>query len=313
MNHDEAKQRIELLRKEIRRHDRLYYVQADQEISDRAYDEFLAELKYLETEHPDLLTTDSPTQRVRETPLAGFTPVKHEKPMLSLDNTYSYDDVRAFDKRIHDALKDRADLGEVCYTIEPKVDGLSLKVKYVDGVLQQAATRGDGEVGDDVTANVRTIRSVPLRLAKEPTEIEARGEVYMSVKTWEKQNEIRESAGEAKLANPRNAAAGSLRQLDPKVTATRGLDAVFYYLMQGDDSFGPTVQDHFNSHSETLEFLKQMGLPVVPYWKATGIDAAIAKIDEQRRLAFTQHIDIARINPAEQIGRDFWRDRFEMR
>jgi DNA ligase (NAD+) len=253
----DVKKRIEQLREEIRRHDYLYYVLNAPEISDREYDQLFAELKRLEEEHPELIDSTSPTQRVPERPIEGFTPVRHSMPMLSIDNTYSEEELREFDRRVAKALEG----AEYSYTAELKIDGLAISLRYEKGILQQAATRGDGWTGDDVTANVRTIRAIPLLLKnadKAPEILEVRGEVYMPKKAFEELNEQRMEAGEPTFANPRNAAAGSLKLLDPRITATRKLAFFAYALGQVSRPLAPT---HFESMKKLLEF----GIPVNEY------------------------------------------------
>ena len=273
-----SQDRINDLRQQLRRHDRLYFVENSPEISDSEYDRLFAELKHLEAEHPDLVTPDSPTQRVSESPLKEFTNVTHEVPMLSLDKAFTLEEIQAFDKRVREALKAAGDELEVTYVVEPKVDGLSVGVLYVAGELTQGTTRGDGEVGDDVTANVRTIRSVPLTLtgnltgnADVPDRVWVKGEVYMPVEAFNELNAGREAAGEELFANPRNAAAGSLKQLDSKVTATRKLAAIFYGL--DSDRYIAT------SHTEQMGRLKSWGLPVVPSKIAHNVEEIVEAIE----------------------------------
>ena len=221
----QAAKRMEQLREEIRRHDRLYYEEAAPVISDREYDRLYKELVDLETHFPDLVTPDSPTQRVGGKPLKAFEQVPHLVPMLSLDNTYSEEEVKNFYARIQRLLPDE----KIPVVIEPKVDGVAVSLIYENGRLRQAATRGDGTVGDDITQNIRTIRSVPERLrGAAPKLLEARGEVYMDKHGFEKLNDERRKAGLPLFANPRNAAAGSLKQLDPAIVAKRPLGVVLY-------------------------------------------------------------------------------------
>ncbi len=269
--------RVRKLREEIARHDRLYYAEAAPEISDRDYDALLRELQDLEAAHPELQTTDSPTRRVAGQPLEGFTPVQHLVPMQSLDNTYSMEEADAFLARVEKLLPGLP----LRWTIEPKVDGVALSLTYRDGQLERAATRGDGTTGDDVTQNIRTIRSIPLQLAgPAPALLEVRGEVYLPKKKFAALNDEREREGEAPFANPRNAAAGSLKLLDPAMVARRGLNAVFYGLGAIEGGSGPETQ------AGLLPWLEQAGLPVVPkFWTADdaeGVRAAIAALDERR-------------------------------
>src|SRR5438046_1719560 len=220
---------IEKLRQEIRYHEHRYYVLSYPEISDFEFDKLMRRLQELEREHPELATPDSPTQRVGGQPAEEFPKVRHAVPMLSLDNTYSVEELKDFDRRVRE-LSGRP---KIDYVGELKLDGLSMALTYEDGVLTHGVTRGDGTEGEDVTANVKTIRSVPLRLDPEKLEVwrsrsqrrsEVRGEVIMPLKAFEKLNAQREAAGEPKFANPRNAAAGTMRQLDSRVVAERGLD-----------------------------------------------------------------------------------------
>jgi len=264
----DVKKRIDWLRREIRKHDTLYYIQNQPQISDQKYDELFAELKRLEAEYPELVTADSPTQRVSGQPLEGFVTVRHAIPMLSVDNTYNADELRAFDGRVRKQL----DTTDYDYVVELKIDGLAVNLRYENGTLVTAATRGDGEVGDDVTANIRTIRSVPLVLVdgeKAPVILEVRGEVYMPTKSFIAMNKARAEAGEAAFANPRNAAAGSLKLLDPRITATRNL--AFFTYGTGELS-QPLASDHYH----TLQRLRELGLPINPnIRRAANIDEVI--------------------------------------
>src|SRR6185436_18564401 len=218
-----AAKRVGQLRDEIRRHDHLYYVRDAPEIADEAYDALFAELRALEEKHPDLVTDDSPTQRVAGAPLEGFPTIEHAAPMLSLESDKEEEALRRFDQRLRKSLGDAVE-----YVLEPKLDGLSLELVYEDGVLARAATRGDGVRGEGVTANVRTIAAVPLRLsdreAPVPSFLALRAEVILRIADFEKVNERLLEEGKAPFANPRNAAAGTLRQLDPRITASRPLD-----------------------------------------------------------------------------------------
>ena len=223
---DPAPARAAQLRSQIAQHDYRYYVLDDPLISDAEYDRLMQELRALEADHPELVTSDSPTQRVAGAPSAAFGEVVHQVPMLSLDNAFSEEDLRAFDRRIHERLQLR---GELDYVAEPKLDGLAVSVIYREGLLERAATRGDGVTGEDVTTNVRTIRAVPQRLrGAAPALFEARGEVFMTIAGFERMNQQARERGEKVFVNPRNAAAGSLRQLDPRITAARPLSAFFY-------------------------------------------------------------------------------------
>jgi DNA ligase (NAD+) len=293
----EAKKQIEQLRSEIRRHDYLYYVLNQPEISDQQYDKLFAQLKVLEQAHPELLTPDSPTQRVSGQPLEGFTTIRHAVPMLSMDNTYNADELRAFDERVRKQLGGK-DYG---YVVELKIDGLAISLRYEEGKLVTAATRGDGEVGDDVTANVRTVKAIPLVLLdgrKVPRVAEFRGEVYMPTKSFLELNKLRTETGEPPFANPRNAAAGSLKLLDARITATRNLS--FFAYATGELS-EPLGKDHY----DTLKRFKEFGLPVNPYIrKAKDIDEVI-KIClswSDKRLSLGYLIDgmVIKVNRFEQ-------------
>ncbi len=264
----DVKKRIERLRREIRRHDHLYYVLSAPEIDDRQYDALFAELKDLEAAHPELVAADSPTQRVSGRPLDAFSTVRHAVPMLSIDNTYSADELRAFDERIRRQLE----TSEYDYVVELKIDGLAVSLRYEHGRLVTGATRGDGEVGDDVTANIRTIKPIPLSLfdgGAVPAVLEVRGEVYMPTRSFIELNRMRTEAGEPAFANPRNAAAGSLKLLDARITATRNL-AFFAY------ATGEVSQPLAREHDRTLTQLQALGLPVNPHiQRAKNIDEVI--------------------------------------
>ena len=263
--------RMEQLREEIRRHDRLYYEEAASVISDREYDRLYKELVDLETQFPDLVTPDSPTQRVGGKPLKAFEQVPHLVPMLSLDNTYSEEEVKNFYARIQRLLPDE----KIPVVIEPKVDGVAVSLIYENGRLRQAATRGDGTVGDDITQNIRTIRSVPERLrGAAPKLLEARGEVYMDKHGFEKLNNERRKAGLPLFANPRNAAAGSLKQLDPAIVAKRPLGVVLY-------GTGATEGVDLDLHSEIFPLLKKLGLPTPErWWVAKSVEGILDAIHE---------------------------------
>jgi len=273
-----AAERVEKLRELIRHHDRKYYGEAAPEISDTEYDCLLAELAGLERDHPALVTPDSPTQRVGGALTGGFATVAHSVPMLSLDNTYSADELRAFDERVKKLLPGEAP----GYVVELKVDGVSVALRYEGGALATAATRGDGARGDDVTANVRTIRSVPLRLAgaRGRATVEVRGEVFMPRSGFESANRERERAGEALFANPRNAAAGSLKLLDPAEVAKRPLDALFYQIVNATE-LGVATQ------REALDAIAAMGLRASPHAQWCGdIEAVVERCrewEERRR------------------------------
>ena len=269
---------IEKLRNELRRHEDLYYVQDAPEISDREYDQLLEELQTLEKAHPELITPDSPTQRVGGRPAEGFPEVVHRLPMLSLDNSYNIDELRAFDER----CRKLADGRSVEYVAELKIDGLSLSLHYEQKVLVRGVTRGDGRIGEEVTQNARTIRTIPLRLkadAKQiPGSIEVRGEVFIPLEVFQKTNEEREEQGEPRFANPRNAAAGAIRQLDSRLVARRKLDMFAYDLLV--DGRKP-----FATHWESLNWLEQAGFRVNPQRaRCQSIDEVIDFANEKEQL-----------------------------
>ncbi|MEQ1752038.1 MAG: NAD-dependent DNA ligase LigA [Prosthecobacter sp.] len=277
MTHDEAAARAEFLRTELHRHNRLYYVEATPVISDKEFDMLLRELQDIEAKFPDLLTDDSPTQRVGGAPIEGFTQIKHSVPMMSLDNTYSEEELTAFFARLQKGLgREKIDC-----VIEPKVDGVAITIRYENGVLKHGATRGDGQTGDDVTNNLKTIQRLPLRLPKEgPQTFEVRGEVFMPKAVFAKLNKEREEAGEQLFANPRNTTTGALKQLDSKITAKRQLDIVFYGLA---DATGIDVQ----SQADMYALLDHTGLRKADLiWRADsaeGLLVAIRELDEKRK------------------------------
>ena len=255
---DTIKKKIEKLREQIRHHDYLYYVLAQPEISDKEYDSLMRELKELEAKYPQYITPDSPTQRVSGQVLEGFKTVNHRQKMLSLDNTYSFEELDDWDERVHKGLGRK----DVEYVVEPKIDGVSANLTYKKGKFVLGATRGDGEKGEDVTQNLRTLRAIPLALFGKdiPELIEIRGEVYMTRPDFISLNKEKEKDGEPLFANPRNAAAGSLKLLDSNVVAKRNLKFFAHSL---GDYRGVKIKNHW----QFLEFLKQWGLPVNPYPK----------------------------------------------
>lgn len=259
-------EKIQSLREQIRKHDYLYYVLDKPQITDQEYDKLFSELKKLEEQHPEFITPDSPTQRVSGQPVEGFKQVTHAIPMLSIDNTYSEEELRTFDKRVAKLIETK----DYSYVVELKIDGLAMSLRYEKKLLVLGATRGDGTKGDDVTHNIKTIKAIPLRLEDQPPEVlEVRGEVYMPKKAFAKLNEEKEKNGEPLFANPRNAAAGSLKQLDPRITAKRNLSFFAY-------SLGETSKAIAKTHYENMEKLKQFGLPINPYiTKAKDIDEVI--------------------------------------
>jgi DNA ligase (NAD+) len=254
----EAERRIDELRRQLRHHDYRYYVLDDPEVADSEYDRLMLELRALESEYPDLVTADSPTQKVAGEPVAAFGVVTHQVPMLSLDNAFQEEDVATFDRRIHERLEREAGVA-LEYVAEPKLDGLAVTVIYRDGMLERAATRGDGIKGEDVTANVRQIRKVPQRLqGKPPVLVEVRGEVFMPIAGFERMNRLARERGEKVYINPRNSASGSLRQLDPAITARRPLDMFFYGLGTVSEGGLP------GSQWELLQAFASWGLPICP-------------------------------------------------
>ena len=282
-----AAARIAELRLQIRHHEERYYILSDPEIADAEFDALMRELAALEAAHPGLVTPDSPTQRVGGRATDGFASCEHAQPMLSLDNAYSEEELRAFDERVRRALGETGAVPDaVAYVAELKIDGLSIAVTYNNGLLVRGATRGDGVRGEDVTANVRTIRAIPLRLHGDPSgPIEVRGEVYLPRTSFERINREREASDEPLFANPRNAAAGAMRNLDPALVATRGLSAFFYQVVMVSPSDGQAPRDGARdagvepdqTHADTLERLRAWGLPVEPHWhRQGGIDDVIA-------------------------------------
>ena len=264
-------ERIAKLRDLIREHEHQYYVLAAPSVTDAEFDALMARLRELEARHPELVTADSPTRRVGGRPAEGFATVEHLVPMLSLDNAYSDDELRAFHDRVIRVLGAAgAAPPEVAYVAELKIDGLSIALTYEDGVLARGVTRGDGVRGEDVTGNVRTIRAIPLRLARDvPGRLEVRGEVYLPRAAFARVNQEREDAEEPAFANPRNAAAGTMRSLDPAAVARRGLSAFAYQIVAADDERG--------GHAAAMERMRDLGLPVEPNWRrCEGIEAVIA-------------------------------------
>jgi DNA ligase (NAD+) len=300
--------KIEALREKIRHHEYRYYVLDDPEISDADFDKLMNELKRIEAGHPNLITPDSPTQRVGGKPREGFVKAKHSSPMLSLDNAYSEEELRDWERRVHE-LSGRTDLEYMC---ELKLDGMSLALVYADGHLARGITRGDGTIGEDVTANVRTVRSIPLSIPKDkskksgiPADFEVRGEMLMPIAAFRKLNEEREKQGLAVFANPRNFTAGTVRQLEPSITAQRRMDFFAYFLLKDGQTF-------FDRQSKTMDALGAAGFKVNPnrrlaknldeVWKFIQswegkreslpyeIDGIVIKVDRtawQRELGFT--------------------------
>jgi DNA ligase (NAD+) len=308
--------RVRRLRELLDKYNYEYHVLDNPSVPDSEYDRLMQELIELETRYPELVTPDSPTQRVGGEPLKAFKKVTHKTPMLSLSNAFNEGDLRDFDRRVRQAVGD-----EVSYVCELKIDGLAVSLTYEEGLFVLGATRGDGTTGEDITQNLKTIRSLPLRL-KEPVDLEVRGEVYMPRRSFERLNKKREAEGETLFANPRNAAAGSLRQLDPKIAAERQLDIFLYQI-------GSAPGRALRTHSEGLEWLKALGLKTNPEWRrcatiddvldyidywtkkrpelAYDIDGIVIKVDDldqQRRLGFTAKSPrwaIAYKFPAEEV------------
>ena len=268
----DAKQEITLLRQELEQAGYEYYVLDNPTMSDYDYDHKLRRLEELEAAHPELVTPDSPTQRVGGKPSEGFESVEHKAPLESLQDVFDYEELLQFDQRV------RAVVPDVTYVVEPKVDGLSVALEYVNGLFVRGATRGDGRIGEDVTENLRTIRSIPLRIPDAPAHLIVRGEVFMPKKVFHQLNEERERRGEALFANPRNAAAGSLRQLDPKVAAQRKLDAILFNVQWVEG-------ERFTSHKQTLDYLNLKNYKVIPHYTCHTVEeviSCIADIGESR-------------------------------
>ncbi|MBQ3134459.1 MAG: NAD-dependent DNA ligase LigA [Oscillospiraceae bacterium] len=262
----DAKHEIELLRQELDRAGYEYYVLDNPTMSDYDYDHKLRRLEELEAANPELVTPDSPTQRVGGKAVDGFAEVEHRVPLESLQDVFDFDELRQFDQRVRAVAPDAA------YVVEPKVDGLSVALEYVDGLFVRGATRGDGRVGEEVTENLRTIRSIPLRIADAPANLIVRGEVFMPKNVFHQLNEQREVRGEPLFANPRNAAAGSLRQLDPAIAAQRKLDAILFNVQYAENM-------DFVSHKETLNYLKQRGYKVIPHYTCDTVEQVIECIE----------------------------------
>ena len=287
---------IQQLRRELIQAGHEYYVLDAPTMSDYDYDHKLRRLEELEARHPEAITSDSPTQRVGGEAVSSFAPVTHRVPLESLQDVFDFDEVRAFDKRVRETVQDAA------YMTEPKVDGLSVALEYRDGLFVRGATRGDGQVGEDVTENLRTIKSIPLRIPDSVGGLIVRGEVYMPKKVFHALNEERERRGEALFANPRNAAAGSLRQQDPKVAAARHLDIAVFNVQ-----WAESVQ--FKTHGETLDYLKTKGFKVIPHYSCKTIEQAVEHIREigEGRDSFPFDIDgavikVDRLDQREKLG-----------
>jgi len=316
--------RIDTLRDRIRHHEERYYVHDDPEISDAEFDALVRELRELEAAHPDLVTPDSPTQRVSGRPAEGFDTAAHLRPMLSLDNAYTDEELEAFDERVRKGLGSD---GPVQYVAELKIDGLSIAITYEDGRFARGVTRGDGVVGEDVSSNVRTIQAIPLRVKGAPGgRLEVRGEIYFPRAAFDRLNEEREAEGQPLFANPRNAAAGTLRNLDPALVATRGLRAFFYHAVRSTDGNGQPATGNRGDHAAAqagehddglpatqaglMEALASWGLPVEKHWtRCDGIDAVKAFCaswaDARRQLPFETDgivIKVDRRDERERLG-----------
>ena len=282
---------IDQLRRELERAGYEYYVLDKPTMSDYDYDHKLRRLEELEQAHPETVTPDSPTQRVGGQALSTFEPVQHRVPLESLQDVFDFDEVRAFDQRVQSTVT-----GAV-YVVEPKVDGLSVALEYENGLFVRGATRGDGQVGEDVTANLRTVRSIPLRVDGAPEHLIVRGEVFMPKKVFHALNDERERRGEALFANPRNAAAGSLRQQDARIAAQRKLDILVFNVQWSDGAA-------FQTHEETLDYLAQKGFKVIPHQLCTTMDqviGAITQIGEERdRFSFDIDGAVVKVNDLSQ-------------
>jgi DNA ligase (NAD+) len=302
MTHAQAKARHAELAEEIRGHDEAYYVRAQPSISDRGYDRLYHELLDLEKNFPDLISPDSPSQRVGGAPITEFKAVRHLAAMRSLDNTYSQEEVREFVARLNRLLPNE----KLEWMVEPKVDGVAINLRYEEGKFILGATRGDGTTGDDISANLRTIRSIPLKLKGKniPHVLEVRGEVYLTKAGFKKLNAERAAAGDETFANARNAAAGSLKQLDPRVAAKRPLDIVVYGV-----GYPDTAENRlFETHDEALKWLKAVGFKTPEKtWHCAGVEELIAAIDAldkiRRDFAYETDGAVIKLNSAEQRER----------
>ncbi|RKX69790.1 DNA ligase (NAD(+)) LigA, partial [candidate division TA06 bacterium] len=283
MNKEQIKKRIEELKSNINKHNYKYYILAEPVITDEQYDKLYRELLSLEMQYPEFLSSDSPTQKVGGEPLRGFKSIKHPIPMLSLDNTYSFNELRNFDKRVKSLMS--ADI-DIEYSIEPKIDGVAVRIVYDEGLFFLGASRGNGTIGDDITENIKTIKRLPLRLidaGEDLKNIDIRGEVFLRKDTFLEINMKREEAGDKLFANTRNAAAGSLKLLNPKEVAKRNLDIFIH-------SFSGQLFGKFITYSQTLRKLGKLGLPIIEHRKIiTGIDNVIEYIDEWDKIRDNQN------------------------
>lgn len=279
------------LRAEIERNSRLYYDLDAPVISDYEYDMMMRRLKELEAAHPELVTPDSPTQKVGGTVMSTFAPVVHEVPLESLNDVFSHEELYDFGRRMDEQIQ-----GEYHFSVEPKIDGLSMSLVYENGVFVQGATRGNGIIGEDVTENLKTVRNLPLRLDHAPEHLVVRGEVYMSKEVFQELNAMREINGEPLFANPRNAAAGSMRQQDPKVAASRKLDIILFNVQASSTAY--------TSHAQALEALQEMGFPTVPYQIFDSMDDCVRCVEElgenRESLAYDMDGAVIKINDFSQ-------------
>lgn len=286
-----VEQEILHLRSEIEKNSRLYYDLDAPVISDYEYDMMMRRLKELEAAHPELVTADSPTQKVGGTVMSTFAPVQHEVPLESLNDVFSHEELFDFGKRMDDNIDEKHS-----YSVEPKIDGLSMSLVYENGVFVQGATRGNGVIGEDVTENLKTIRNLPMKLENAPAHLVVRGEVYMSKEVFHELNALREINGEPLFANPRNAAAGSMRQQDPKVAASRKLDIILFNVQASSEAY--------SSHRESLEAIRAMGFPTVPYHIFDTIEECVAHIEylgeHREELPYDMDGAVIKINDFEQ-------------
>lgn len=298
MTEQEAKKKLESLREVLAQYNYEYHVLDKPSVPDAEYDQKMQELKQIEEQYPHLITPDSPSQRVGGEPLEGFQKVTHRVPMLSLGNAFNEEDLKDFDRRVREGL----DVNKVTYVCELKIDGLAISLRYENGFFVQGATRGDGTTGEDITNNLKTIRSIPLKI-KDDNPIEVRGEAYMPQKSFLALNEAREQMEEEPFANPRNAAAGSLRQLDPKIAAKRNLDIFLY-------AVGEWESGELSTHSERLTYLQQLGFKTNPEWrKCEGIEEVLEYVENwvEKRAELSYDIDgivikVDNLEAQEQLG-----------
>ena len=276
----DPKQEIEQLTRDLERANHLYYVMDNPELPDFEYDRMMRRLETLEQEYPEFASPVSPTKRVGGEALSQFEKVTHPVPLESLQDVFSYEELREFDARVRETEPDAQ------YSVEPKIDGLSVALEYENGRFVRGATRGDGVIGENVTENLKTIRSIPMTLENAPVRLIVRGEVYMPHSSFEQLNKEKESAGETLFANPRNAAAGSLRQLDPKITAKRKLDILVFNLQLADGV-------SFQTHTQTLDFLRDLHFRVIPYKVCETAEEAEGEITaiNERRYSLDYDID----------------------